>query len=126
LCADGIIIPRHNSAEVNHTVIKTSSGSVNYIPIAKETNLNNSINYLKNNGYWIVGTEMKASKTIFEMDFKMPIGLLIGNEGKGVRKSLIDKCDFIVRIPMSGKLDSMNVSVSTGVFLYEILRQKNA
>ena len=126
LCADGIIIPRHNSAEVNHTVIKTSSGSVNYIPIAKETNLNNSINYLKNNGYWIVGTEMKASKTIFEMDFKMPIGLLIGNEGKGVRKSLIDKCDFIVRIPMSAKLDSLNVSVSTGVFLYEILMQKNA
>ncbi|MEO8211380.1 MAG: 23S rRNA (guanosine(2251)-2'-O)-methyltransferase RlmB [bacterium] len=125
LGADGIVIPRHNSAEINHTVIKTSSGAVNYISIAKETNLSNSILFLKNNGYWIAGTDMQAKKIIYETDFKIPIALIIGSEGTGMRKNLKEQCDIIVRIPMIGKLGSLNVSVSTGVFLYEIFRQKN-
>ncbi|HEX2787876.1 MAG TPA: 23S rRNA (guanosine(2251)-2'-O)-methyltransferase RlmB [Ignavibacteria bacterium] len=125
LGADGIVIPRHNSAEVNHTVIKTSSGAVNYLPIAKETNLVNSITYLKNNGFWIIGTDMQAKKFTYEMDFKRPIALVLGSEGKGIRKIIKDNCDDFVRIPMTGKLDSLNVSVSAGVVMYEILRQKN-
>ncbi|MFA5405578.1 MAG: 23S rRNA (guanosine(2251)-2'-O)-methyltransferase RlmB [Ignavibacteria bacterium] len=125
LGADGIVIPRHNSAEVNHTVIKTSSGAVKYIPIAKETNLINTIKYLKQNGYWIVGTDMKSDKTLFEIDLKMPTGLIIGSEGYGIRKNLISASDFLIRIPMTGKLDSLNASVSAGVILYEIFRQKN-
>lgn len=125
LGADGIVIPRHNSAEVNHTVIKTSSGAVNYISIAKETNLTNSIIYLKNNGYWIAGTDIKASKTIFETDLKMPIALVIGSEGSGMRSNLKQQCDILMRIPMAGKLGSLNASVSAGIFLYEIFRQKN-
>ncbi|MDQ3020264.1 MAG: 23S rRNA (guanosine(2251)-2'-O)-methyltransferase RlmB [Bacteroidota bacterium] len=125
LGADGIVIPRHNSAEINHTVIKTSSGAVNYISIAKETNLSNSILFLKNNGYWIAGTDMQAKKIIYETDFKIPIALIIGSEGLGMRKNLKDQCDILVRIPMTGKLGSLNVSVSTGVFLYEVFRQKN-
>jgi 23S rRNA (guanosine2251-2'-O)-methyltransferase len=125
LGADGIIIPRHNSAEVNHTVFKTSSGAVKHIPIAQETNLTNSILYLKKNGFWIVGTDIKASKTLFEADLKMPIGLVIGNEGVGLRKRTLENCDFLVRIPMAGKMNSLNASVSAGIFLYEIFRQKN-
>ncbi|MBP9192551.1 MAG: 23S rRNA (guanosine(2251)-2'-O)-methyltransferase RlmB [Ignavibacteria bacterium] len=125
LGADGIVIPRHNSAEVNHTVIKTSSGAVNYISIAKETNLTNSIIYLKNNGYWIAGTDLKATKTIFETDLKMPLALIIGSEGAGMRSNLKQQCDILMRIPMTGKLGSLNASVSAGVFMYEIFRQKN-
>lgn len=125
LGADGIVIPRHNSAEVNHTVMKTSSGAANFIRIAKETNLTNSILYLKNNGYWIAGTDLKSQKTIFETDLKMPLALLIGSEGEGMRNNLTGKCDFTFRIPMAGKIDSLNVSVSAGIFLYEIFRQKN-
>jgi len=125
LAADGIIIPRHNSAEVNHTVIKTSSGAVNHIKIAKETNLNNSLQYLKKNGYWIIGTDISAEKTVFESDLKIPIGLVIGSEGKGMRKSIKDNCDILLRIPMAGSMNSLNASVSAGIFLYEIFRQKN-
>jgi 23S rRNA (guanosine2251-2'-O)-methyltransferase len=125
LGADAIVIPRHNSAEVNHTVIKTSSGAVKFIPIAKETNLSNTIKYLKQNGYWIVGTDLKCEKTLFEMDLKMPIGLIIGSEGYGIRNNLKNACDFLIRIPMTGKLDSLNASVSAGIILYEIFRQKN-
>lgn len=125
LGADGIVIPRHNSAEVNHTVIKTSSGAVNYISIAKETNLTNSILFLKNNGYWIAGTDIKTNKTIFEADLKLPLALIIGSEGSGMRNNLKQQCDLLLRIPMAGKLGSLNASVSAGVFLYEIFRQKN-
>lgn len=125
LGADGIVIPRHNSAEVNHTVIKTSSGAVKHIPIAKETNLSNTIKYLKQKGFWIVGTDLKSEKTLFEIDLKMPTGLIIGSEGYGIRNNLKDACDFLIRIPMTGKIDSLNASVSAGVILYEIFRQKN-
>lgn len=126
LGADGIIIPRHNSVEVNHTVMKTSSGAVNHISIAKETNISNAIELLKNNGYWIFGTDISSSKTIFETDFKIPTALIIGSEGSGVRKNLLDKCDHIVRIPMAGAISSLNASVSAAVFMYEIFRQKNS
>jgi 23S rRNA (guanosine2251-2'-O)-methyltransferase len=126
LGADGIIIPRHNSVDVNHTVFKTSSGAVKHIPIAKKTNLSNSIRYLKDNGYWIIGTDIKADKNTFETDFKKPIGLVIGSEGKGMRRNIMEQCDILVRIPMAGKLNSLNASVSAGVILYEIFRQKNS
>ncbi|MEO6694416.1 MAG: 23S rRNA (guanosine(2251)-2'-O)-methyltransferase RlmB [Ignavibacteria bacterium] len=125
LGADGIVIPRHNSAEVNHTVLKTSSGAVNYISIAKETNLTNTILFLKKNNYWIAGTDMQNSKSIFESDLKIPLALIIGSEGAGMRNNLKNQCDILLRIPMSGKIGSLNASVSAGVFLYEIFRQKN-
>lgn len=126
LGADGIVIPRHNSAEVNHTVLKTSSGAVNYISIAKETNLTNTILFLKKNKYWIAGTDMQNSKSIFETDLKTPLALIIGSEGSGMRNNLKSQCDMLLRIPMSGKIGSLNASVSAGVFLYEIFRQKNS
>lgn len=125
LGADGIVIPRHNSAEVNHTVLKTSSGAVNYISIAKETNLSSSILFLKNNGYWIAGTDSAATKTIFDTDLKIPLALIIGSEGSGMRANMKSHCDILVRIPMTSSVGSLNASVSAGVFLYEIFRQKN-
>jgi 23S rRNA (guanosine2251-2'-O)-methyltransferase len=125
LGADGIIIPKHNSAEVNHTVYKTSSGGAKHIPIARETNLKNCIEILKRNGFWIVGTDMHTNKLIYETDFKMPTGLVIGSEGFGMRKTIKDKCDILVRIPMGGRIGSLNASVSAAIFLYEIFRQKN-
>lgn len=125
LGADGIIIPRHNSAEVNHTVIKTSSGAVNYIPIAMETNLNNVIKVLKQNAFTIVGTDIQAEKTTFEAKLNKAVCLIIGSEGKGIRVSLKSNCDELIRIPMAGGFNSLNASVSTAVFMYEIFRQKN-
>ncbi len=125
LGADGLVIPKHNSAEVNHTVMKTSSGAVSHIKITRETNLSNSIQFLKNNGYWIFGTDITATKTIFETNFRMPVGLIIGSEGAGVRKKLLENCDELIRIPMAGSVSSLNASVSAAVFLYEIFRQKN-
>jgi len=124
LGCDGIVIPRHNSAEVNHTVLKTSSGAANKIKIAKETNLVNTIVYLKKHGYFIMGTDLKADKYTYERDFKKPIALILGSEGKGMRDILKKNCDELVRIPMTSTFDSLNVSVSAGVILYESFRQK--
>lgn len=125
LGADGIIIPRHNSAEVNHTVIKTSSGAVNYIPIAMETNLNNVIKILKQNAFTIVGTDIHAEMTTFEVNLNKAVCLIVGSEGKGIRVSLKNNCDVQIRIPMAGGFNSLNASVSTAIFMYEIFRQKN-
>lgn len=125
LGANGIIIPRHNSAEVNHTVIKTSSGAVNYIPISMETNLNNVIKILKQNAFTIIGTDIQASATTFNSELKKAVCLIVGSEGKGIRMSLKNNCDELVRIPMAGGFNSLNASVSTAIFMYEIFRQKN-
>ncbi len=124
LGADGIVIPRHNSAEINHTVFKTSSGAAKLIPVCKETNISNSILYLKQNGFTAVGADAKTKSLLYEVDFKRPIALVLGSEGYGLREGITENCDELVRIPMAGKIDSLNVSVSAGVFLYEIFRQK--
>lgn len=124
LGADGIVIPRHNSAEINHTVFKTSSGAAKLIPVCKETNLTNAILYLKQKGFIVVGADAKTKTLVYEFDFKKPIALVLGSEGYGLRKNISENCDNLVRIPMAGKIDSLNVSVSAGVFLYEIFRQK--
>ena len=125
LGADGIVIPRHNSAEINHTALKASSGAAKHIPIAKETNLTNCILYLKERGYLIIGADSHTDKLLYEIDLKQPVGLLLGSEGAGLRHGISINCDELVRIPMTPKIDSLNVSVSAGVFLYEAFRQKN-
>ncbi len=123
LGVDAIVIPKHNSAEVNHTVMKTSSGTAKMIDIAMEGNLNNSMRFLKDNGYWIAGADLAGDKFIHEADFKGKVGIVLGSEGTGMRKTVRDNCDFLVKIPMSGKTDSLNVSVSAGIIFYEIQRQ---
>jgi 23S rRNA (guanosine2251-2'-O)-methyltransferase len=121
---NGIIVTKHNSAPINATVVKTSAGATEHVKIALANNLANTIKLLKENGFWIVGSSLDNAKIYTEVDFAIPIVLIVGNEEKGIRKLTADKCDFLVNIPMAGKLQSLNVSVATGILLFEILRQR--
>ncbi|MHC1736523.1 MAG: 23S rRNA (guanosine(2251)-2'-O)-methyltransferase RlmB [Ignavibacteriaceae bacterium] len=117
---DGVILPKHNSAPINDTVVKTSAGGVNYLKICSVPNLVSAIQGLKENGFWIVGTSLEGDKDYDEPDYNVPVGLIVGNEERGIRKLLLEKCDFLVKIPVFGKLQSLNVSVATGIMLYKI------
>lgn len=122
---DGIIITKNNSAPINETVVKTSAGASEHVKITLINNLAQTIDELKKKGFWIVGSYLEGAKDYTKIDYKMPIALIVGNEEKGIRKLTADKCDHLVRIPMKGKIQSLNVSVATGVLLFEILRQRN-
>lgn len=121
----GVIITTHNSAAINETVEKTSAGAVSFLNIAMANNLNSAISQLKNQGFWVVGTSLNTEKSYTEVDYNTPIALVMGNEEKGIRKQVAENCDFLVKIPMKGKLQSLNVSVSTGIMLFEISRQRD-
>jgi len=122
---EGIITTVHHSAPINQTVIKTSVGAVEYLKIAKVFNLGSAIKLLKENNFWIVGSSLEGAKDYSEIEYSGPIALIMGNEEKGIRKLTAELCDFLVKIPMSGKIQSLNVSVSTGIILFEINRQKS-
>ena len=119
----GIIIPKDRSVEVNATVLKTSAGAAENIPVAMVTNLNSTIKDLKNNGFWIVGTAMSGTD-YREIDYHGKIALVIGNEGSGMSRIIEEACDFIAEIPMYGKVNSLNASVASGIMIYEVIRQK--
>lgn len=121
----GIIIPDDRSVRVNSTVLKTSSGAAFYIPIVKVKNINSSLSVLKENGYWIYGADMNGDTTLFKAKFDGLIGLVMGNEGKGISNIVRKSCDVIVSIPQVGEISSLNVSVASGVILYEIYRQRS-
>ena len=121
----GIIIPKRRAASVNSTVSKVSCGAVQYMKIARVNNISDSINKLKENGVWVCGTAIDAKSYYFEQDFKEPIAIVIGNEGKGMSQLVKKNCDFLVKIPMKGKIQSLNASVSTGIVVYEALKQRN-
>ena len=123
LGVDGIIIPNDRSVNINATVVKTSVGAIEYIPIIRVVNLVNTIRKLKDKGYWIVGTDM-GSTDYTTIDYKMSVCLIIGNEGKGMSKLVRDNCDYIATIPMSGKINSLNASVSLGIVLSEIVSKR--
>ena len=120
---DGIIIPKDRSVEVNATVIKTSVGTVDNIPISMVTNLNSTIKDLKENGFWVVGTDMNGTD-YKDIDYHGKIALVIGNEGNGMSRIVRESCDFIAEIPMYGKVNSLNASVAAGIMIYEVVRQK--
>ncbi len=122
---DGILITKHNSAPINETVVKTSAGASEHVKIAMVNNLAQTIDELKQKGFWIVGSYLEGAKNYTKVDYKIPIALIVGNEEKGIRKLTADKCDHLVRIPMRGKIQSLNVSVATGILLFEILRQRS-
>ncbi len=125
--ADGIIIPKNRSVRVNETVSKVSAGAIENVKICMETNLSQTIKTLKKNGYWICGAEaLDESKSIWDMDFKMKTCLVIGSEGFGISRLVREECDFLVKIPMWGKVNSLNASVSAAVIMYEIRRQQNS
>jgi 23S rRNA (guanosine2251-2'-O)-methyltransferase len=121
--AHGVIIPKRRAAGLTATVAKTSAGALNYTPVAKVTNLGATIEELKEKGLWFVCADMGGT-TMYDLNLKGPIGLVIGNEGEGVSRLVKEKCDFIASIPMKGDIDSLNASVAAGVLAYEIVRQR--
>lgn len=121
---DGIIIPKDRSVSVNSTVIKTSTGAIDNIPVSLVTNLKQTIDDLKNNGFWIVGTALENSIDYREIDYSGKIALIIGNEGTGMSRVVLESCDFVAKIPMYGKVNSLNASVASGIMIYEVVRQK--
>lgn len=122
---DGIFIPEHRAAGLNETVAKTSAGAVEYVRVARVTNLVPLIDQLKERGLWIVGAEGGSSTIYSNFDFKIPLALVLGGEGKGIRRLVRERCDALVSIPMRGQLNSLNVSVAAGIVLFEVLRQRN-
>ncbi len=119
----GIIIPKDRSAEVNSTVVSTSSGASENMKIARVTNLARAIDKLKENGFWVVGTDMNGSD-YRSLDYNGKIALVIGNEGKGMSPIVKNTCDFIATIPMKGKINSLNASVAAAIMIYEVTRTK--
>ena len=118
----GIIIPKDRSVDINSTVMKTSAGALENMKISKVTNIVSTINDLKDNGFWIVGTTMDGEYDYKDIDYKGKIALVIGNEGNGMSKGVKDACDYIARIPMKGKINSLNASVAAGIMIYEMIR----
>lgn len=121
---DGIIIPKDRSVDVNSTVMKVSAGALSNVKICSVTNLNSTIKDLKKFGYWIVGTDMVTDKSYDEIDYNMNVCLVIGNEGEGMSRLVKESCDFIVSIPMNGKVNSLNASVAAGIMIYEVLEKR--
>ena len=121
--ADGVIIPKRRSASLNATVFKTSAGAASYVPVARVSNLASCIDTLKENGVWIYGTD--ASGTDYcDTDLTGSVALVIGSEGFGISKLIQQKCDFMIKLPMAGKINSLNASVAAGIFMYETVRQR--
>lgn len=122
---DGIIIPKDRSVSVNSTVMKTSAGALNNMKICMVTNLNRTIDELKDKGIWIVGTDMTDSVSYDSIDYDMPVAIIIGSEGFGISRLVREKCDFVVNIPMKGKVNSLNASVAAGILIYKIFEKRN-
>ena len=120
----GIIIPKRRAAGVNSTVNKVSAGAVEHMKIARVTNISDAIQKLKNAGLWICGTDINTDKYYYDQDLKGALGIVIGNEGSGISSKVKNNCDFLVKIPMKGKVTSLNASVSTGIIIYEALKQR--
>lgn len=121
----GIIIPKRRSARVNQTVYKSSTGAVEHMLIADVTNISNTITELKNKGLWIYGADMNGHDYHFNTNLDGAVALVIGNEGKGISRIVKEKCDVLVKIPMMGKISSLNASASAAILIYEVIRQKN-
>lgn len=118
----GIIIPKRRSASVSATVYKSSVGAIEHVKIAKVTNLNATIEELKEKGIWVYGADIRAEEYSYQVDFSGPCAIIIGNEGRGISKLTVQKCDKLIKIPMVGKINSLNASVAGGIMMYEVLK----
>lgn len=121
--AHGVVIPKRNSAGLTSVVDKSSSGALEYMPVARVANLVTAIEELKEQGIWVYGADMDG-KDIYETDFSGPVAVVVGSEGKGISRLIKEKCDFIVSIPMRGSISSLNASVACGIILYEVVRNR--
>ena len=122
--AHAVLIPKARAAEVDGVVRKVAAGAAEFVPVASVTNLARSIDMLKERGIWVVGTDGEAPQTLYAADLKRPLALVLGAEGGGMRRLTRERCDFLVRIPMAGHVESLNVSVAAGVALFEARRQR--
>lgn len=120
----GIIIPKRRSASVNATVNKVSAGAVEHMKIARVNNINETIKFLKENDIWIYGTDMQTDKYYYDEDFRGAVAIVIGSEGFGMNRLVKENCDFLIKIPMKGKITSLNASVSAGIVMYEAVKQR--
>jgi len=122
--ADGVVIPERRAVGVNQTVAKVSAGASEHLPVAKVTNISRTLEDLKSRNVWTVGLDERGEQAYDALDYKMDCAIVLGAEGKGLHELVRRKCDFLVSIPMLGRVPSLNVSVATGVVLYEVLRQR--
>jgi 23S rRNA (guanosine2251-2'-O)-methyltransferase len=124
--AHGVVIPKRRAVGLTATVAKTSAGAVEYTPVARVTNLARTVDTLKEQGIWTVAAAGDADRTVHEIDFTVPIAIVIGNEHRGVGRLIRERCDFAARLPMAGEIESLNASVAAGIFMYEVVRQRGA
>lgn len=122
--AHGIIIPKHHAATVTSTVVKASAGATEHMAIAEVTNIVATLERLKESDYWVIGLDGESQKLFTEIDFQSPTALVVGNEGKGIRRLVKEHCDQLVKIPLFGKIGSLNASVAGALAMYEVVRQR--
>jgi len=122
----GVVIPKRRAAGLTATVLKTSAGAAEHVPVARVTNLAQTIDKLKEAGVWVAGTDVSAKQDVYKTKFDMPLAIVIGNESKGMGRLIKEKCDFLVKLPMLGQLNSLNASVAAGVLMYEVVRQRRS
>jgi 23S rRNA (guanosine2251-2'-O)-methyltransferase len=123
--AHGVIIPKRRAVGLTASVAKASAGAIEHVPVAKVSNLNQLADELKERGLWLVGSDGSAEEDYTQVDYTMPVALVIGSEGQGMGRLLKEKCDFLVKLPMMGKVTSLNASVAAGILMYEVLRSRN-
>ncbi len=124
--AHGVIIPKRRSAQVTAVVARTSAGAAAFVPVARVSNLAQAIDALKERGVWIAGADASAGQTAYEADLTGPLAIVIGSEGRGLSRLVREKCDFLVKLPLLGRIQSLNASVAAGILLYEAVRQRTA
>jgi 23S rRNA (guanosine2251-2'-O)-methyltransferase len=124
--AHGVVIPERRAVGLTDTVARASAGALSHLPVAKVTNLARTMEELKEAGYWLVGLDEEAEKSYTQVDYTSPVGIVLGGEGQGLHELTRKRCDFVVSLPTSGPVKSLNVSVAAGVVLFEVLRQRKA
>jgi 23S rRNA (guanosine2251-2'-O)-methyltransferase len=122
--AHGVIVPKRRSAGLTATVSKTSAGASEHVPVARVANLAQTIDELKERGVWVAGADASAERDVYDADLKLPLALVIGNEGKGLGRLVRERCDFLVKLPMYGRINSLNASVAAALLMYEAVRQR--
>lgn len=122
---DAVIIPKRRSVQLTDTVAKTSTGAIEYVPVVRVTNINQTIDKLKEHNFWVVGSDGSGTMDYREMNAIGNTALVVGSEGEGISKKTLEKCDFIVKIPMAGQITSLNASVSAALLMYEVYRQQH-
>lgn len=124
LGAHGLIIPKRRAARINGVAAKSSAGAIEYLPVCRVTNISRTLDLLKERGLWIYGADMEGDRYIYDEKYDVPVGLVIGSEGSGIGRLVKEKCDILVKIPMKGKINSLNASNAASIIIYEIMKQR--